>query len=370
MPKKQPARILVFLIGIAGLLSMAFAHDPARQPATRPMGLGIKTSRNEGRHKGDGTNRVESTDAEANATHHSEISAKGWWSALKRVVVRFNEDRLMTEAAGVTFYSLLAVFPAMATLVSLYGLVANPLAVNSQLKYLNGVVPSGSLDIIRDELKSLTANGTTVLGFGFLIGFVTSLWSANQGVKALFDALNIVYHEKEKRGYIRFTGLCLLFTLGAILFIMTAIFCIAVVPLALKYLGLDEASAGLIAIGRWPVLMAILTFLLALIYRYGPSREQARWQWLSWGSAFAAVTWLIASIAFSYYVANFGSYNKTYGSLGAVIGLMTWIWISTIIVLLGAELNAELEQQTSRDSTTGPELTMGQRGAFKADNRA
>ena len=361
MPKKQPARILVFLIGIGGLLSIAFAHGPARPPAARPMGRGIKTSGNEGRHKGDGKNGVQSTVVEADATHPSEISAKGWWSALKRVVAGFNEDRLMTEAAGVTFYSLLAVFPAMATLVSLYGLVANPLAVNDQLKYLNGVVPSGSLDIIRDELKSLTTNGTTALGFGFLIGFVTSLWSANQGVKALFDALNIVYHEKEKRGYIRFTGLCLLFTLGTILFIMTAVFCIAVVPLALKYLGLNETSAGLIAIGRWPVLMAVLTFLLALIYRYGPSREQARWQWVSWGSAFAAVTWLIASIAFSYYVANFGSYNRTYGSLGAVIGLMTWIWISIIIVLLGAELNAELEQQTSRDSKTGPELPMGQR---------
>ena len=365
MPKKPPARILVLLIRIAGLLSMAFVPAPTKQPAPRPMSLGVKTSGNEGRHKGDGKNRIQSTDAEADAMHPSEIPAKGWWSVLTRVVAGFNEDRLMTEAAGVTFYSLLAVFPAIATLVSLYGLVANPLAVNNQLKYLNGVVPSGSLDIIRDELKSLTANGSTALGFGFLVGFVTSLWSANQGIKALFDALNIVYHEKEKRGYIRFTGLCLLFTLGAILFTMTAIFCIAVVPLALKYLGLNEVSAGLIAIGRWPALMAVLTFLLALIYRYGPSREQARWQWVSWGSAFAAVTWLIASIAFSYYVANFGSYNKTYGTLGAVIGLMTWIWISTIIVLLGAELDAELEQHTSRDSTTGPELPVGQRDAFK-----
>jgi len=370
MAKDPPARVWVVLIGIVGLLAMAFAPHPAKRPATRPRSLGIKTSGSEGRHRSDGRDGIQSTDAGADVTHPSDIPAKGWWSVLKRVVAGFNEDRLMTEAAGVTFYSLLAVFPAMATLVSLYGLVADPLAVNDQLQYLNGVVPSGGLDIIRDELESLTANGTTALGFGFIIGFVTSLWSANQGVKALFDALNIVYHEKEKRGYVRFTILCLLFTLGAILFIVTAIASIAVVPLALKYLGLNYGSAGLIAIGRWPVLMAVLTFLLALIYRYGPSRDHARWQWVSWGSAFAAVTWLMASIAFSYYVANFGSYNKTYGSLGAVIGFMTWIWISTIIVLLGAELNAELEQQTSCDSTTGPELPMGQRGAFKADNKA
>jgi|SRR5271166_2566885 len=344
MAKNHPARILVVLIGIVGLLTMAFTPNTTKQSATQPVRLGIKTSGIGGRHRGNEEDGIQSTDAGANATHPGEISAKGWWSVLKRVVAGFNADRLMTEAAGVTFYSLLAVFPAMATLVSLYGLVADPLAVNDQLEYLKGVVPSGGLDIIRDELRSLTANGTRALGFGFIIGFVTSLWSANQGVKALFDALNIVYHEKEKRGYVRFTGLCLLFTLGAILFIVTAIISIAIVPLALEYLGLKAGSAGLIAIGRWPVLMAVLTFLLALIYRYGPNRQHARWQWVSWGSAFAAVTWLIASIAFSYYVANFGSYNKTYGSLGAVIGFMTWIWISTIIVLLGAELNAELER--------------------------
>jgi membrane protein len=369
MTKDAPAKVLVVL-GIVGLLTMIFAPYPSRRPGMQTMNLGTRTSGKDGRYRGDGKDSVQSTSAGADASYPSEIPAKGWWSVLKRVFAGFNEDRLMTEAAGVTFYSLLAVFPAVATLVSLYGLVADPLAVNDQLNYLNGVVPSGGLDIIRDELKSLTANGTTALGFGFLIGFATSLWSANQGIKALFDALNIVYHEKEKRGYVRFTILCLLFTSGAILFIVTAIASIAVVPLALKYLGLDYGSAGVIAIGRWPVLMAVLTFLLALIYRYGPSREHARWQWVSWGSAFAAVTWLIASIAFSYYVANFGSYNKTYGSLGAVIGFMTWIWISTIIVLLGAELNAELEMQTMRDSTTGPELPMGQRGAFKADNKA
>jgi membrane protein len=348
----------MILIGIVGLLTVVFAPQLARRRTMRPKSLGM-ISGDEARYRGDENDGIRCTDVGADATHPSEIPAKGWWSVLRRVFAGFNEDRLMTEAAGVTFYSLLAIFPAMATLVSLYGLVADPLAVNNQLNYLNGVVPSGGLDIIRDELKSLTAKGTTGLGFGFIIGLVTSLWSANQGIKALFDALNIVYHEKEKRGYVGFTILCLLFTSGAILFIVTAIASIAVVPLALKYLGLDYGSAGLIAIGRWPILMAVLTFLLALIYRYGPSRERARWQWISWGSAFAAVTWLIASITFSYYVANFGSYNKTYGSLGAVIGFMTWIWISTIIVLLGAELNAELEQQTSRDSATGPGVQVG-----------
>jgi membrane protein len=204
MAKDPPARVWVVLIGIVGLLAMAFAPRPAERPATRPMSLGAKTSGSEGRHRSDGKDGIQSTDAGADATHPSEIPAKGWWSVLKRVVAGFNEDRLMTEAAGVTFYSLvtpnwafvrnlrtwttmlrektqvLAVFPAMATLVSLYGLVADPLAVNDQLHYLDGVVPGGGLDIIRDELKSLTANGTAALGFGFIIGFVTSLWSATR----------------------------------------------------------------------------------------------------------------------------------------------------------------------------------------------
>jgi membrane protein len=340
------------------------------RPQERNGTHGPQTGRGVARPQNTIKGGVETTRAGSDANHPGQIPAKGWWAVLKRMFAGFNEDRLMTEAAGVTFYTLLAIFPAIATLISLYGLVADPATVNGQLDNLNGVVPGGGLDIIRDQVKSLTSNGTTALGLGALVGLLTSLWSANQGIKALFDALNVVYHEREKRSYVRFTLLSLMFTLGAILFIVLAMVCIAVVPIVLKFLGLENEGAGLIAIARWPVLMVALAFLLALVYRYGPSREKARWQWVSWGSSFATVAWLAASIGFSYYVANFGSYNKTYGSLGAAIGFMTWIWISTIIVLLGAELNAELEQQTMRDSTTGPELPMGSRGAFKADNKA
>ena len=269
--------------------------------------------------------------------------ADGWWAVAKRVFAGFNDDRLMTEAAGVTFYTLLAVFPAVATLVSLYGLFSDPVTVNDHMKALGGVVPAGGLEIISAQVKSLTANPKQALGIGLLVGLVTSLWSSNQGVKGLFDALNVVYHEREKRSFFKRTVITLAFTFGGIVFAILAMTAIVVVPLVLQFFGFGDWATTLVAAARWPVLVLVLCLFLSVVYRFGPSREHAKWQWVSWGSAFAAVTWLLASLAFSYYVSNFGNYNKTYGSLGAAIGFLTWIWISSIIVLLGGELNADLE---------------------------
>ncbi len=369
----SPSAGLLLLLAAAGLLSTtygkAFAPAPAKAPQhdkRDPDKTGAEVSRPQSDVKGD----VPITRAGHNAEGPSQIPAEGWWAVMKRVGAGFIEDRLMTEAAGVTFYTLLAIFPAMATLISLYGLVADPASVNQQLNNLNGVVPGGGLDIIREQVKSLTSNGAAALGFGVLFGFLTSLWSSNQGMKALFDALNVVYHEKEKRSLVWFNLISMSFTLGAILFIIVALVGIAVVPIVLSYVGLQDQSASLIAMARWPALMIVLALLLSLIYRYGPSRNHARWQWVSWGSVSATVLWLVASVGFSYYVSNFGSYNKTYGSLGAVVGFMTWIWLSLIVVLMGAELNAELEQQTERDSTVGGDKPIGTRGAFKADHKA
>ena len=269
-----------------------------------------------------------------------------------------------------TFYTLLAIFPAIATLVSLYGLIADPASVGDQLNALQGVVPGGGLDIITQQVKALTANPKQALGFAFATGLLASLWSSNQGIKGLFDALNVVYHEKEKRGIVKRTLITLAFTFGGILFVILAMGAIVVVPIVFHTLGLGDWASELLAAVRWPALLVVLVLFLSAVYKFGPSREQARWKWVSWGSVFATVLWLVASLGFSYYVANFGTYNKTYGSLGAAIGFMTWIWISSIIVLLGGELNAELEQQTEKDTTTGAPLPMGQRGAFKADTKA
>ena len=230
---------------------------------------------------------VETTWAGADAKRPDQIPAEGWWAVLKRAAAGFSEDRLMTEAAAVTFYTLLAIFPAIAALVSLYGLIADPATVNDHLASLSSVVPSGGMNLITAQIKSLTANPSSALGFGAIFGFATSLWSANQGIKAMFDAMNVVYHEKEKRSYLRFTAVSLLFTFGAVVFVALAMASVAVVPLVLDALGLHDATAFLIAAARWPVLMIILTFILASIYRFGPSRERARWEWVTWGSALA-----------------------------------------------------------------------------------
>ena len=301
------------------------------------------------------------------ATKPSDIPARGWWDVAKRVVAQISSDRLLTEAAGVTFYALLALFPALAALISLYGLVADPHTVSDHLASLEGIMPGGGMEIIKEQVGNLTSGPPKALGFGVLFGLATSLRSANQGTKALFDALNVVNDETESRGFLRKTATTLAFTFGGLVFVVLAMTAIVVVPVVLNFIGLSGIAEALIRAARWPLLLVVVGLLLALIYRYGPSRETAKWRWVSWGSGFAAVSWLAGSAAFSWYVAHFGSYNKTYGSLGAAVGFMTWIWISTIIVLVGGELNAELEHQTERDTTTGPEAPRGSRGAAKAD---
>ncbi len=365
-----PGTVTLLLLAAVGLLASTYGRSSAPELASIGGSARQADRRTSTTQPGSGKAAVAGSKAGHDAASPSQIPRRGWWTVIKRTLVGFNDDRLMTEAAGVTFYSLLALFPALATMVSLFGLVADPATVNDQLQQLHGVVPGGGLDLITAEVKSLTANGRQALGLGVLIGVLTSLWSANQGMKALFDALNVVYHEKEKRGYFSRTLVSLCFTLGAIVFIMLAMAAVIVVPIVLDDLGFGSYTAEIVAAARWPGLMVLLGLFLAFTYRFGPSRTQARWQWVSWGSVFSSVTWLVASLAFSYYVANFGSYNKTYGSLGAAIGFMTWIWISSIIILLGGELNAELEQQTERDTTIGPDRPMGQRGAVKADTKA
>lgn len=297
----------------------------------------------------------------------AEIPAHGWKDILWRTFEEFNKDRVMSVAAGVTYYALLALFPAIAALVSLYGLFADPNTIQQHLNTLSGVLPGGALQIVGDQVSRIASQGGGTLGFGFVAGLLVSLWSANAGMKAVFDALNIVYNEDEKRSFIALNLQALSFTLGAILFLIIAMTGIVVVPVVLNFIGLGGRYEWLISLARWPVLLIGVVFGLSLIYRYGPSRDKAQWKWVTPGGIIAAVLWLIGSILFSWYVSSFGSYNETYGSLGAVIGFMTWIWLSTIVVLLGAEINAEMEHQTAADTTDGAHQPMGARGAQMAD---
>ena len=297
----------------------------------------------------------------------SEIPASGWKDILLRVYRGISENRILLVAAGVTFYALLAIFPGIAALISIFGLFTDPASVANHLDTIANVAPGGAIDLLREEMTRLASQGGTTLGVSFLVSLVISLWTANSGVKAIFDALNIVYGEDEKRSFLKLNAITLSVTLGIVVFILLTLAAIVAVPVALTYIPLPGVTALVVKIGRWPILFALVTTALAVLYKYGPSRTEPRWRWITWGSVSAAIVWLAASALFSWYVASFGSYNKTYGSLGAVVGFMTWIWISIIVVLLGAKLNAEMEHQTAHESTIGQPRPIGRRGARMAD---
>jgi membrane protein len=301
------------------------------------------------------------------AENPSDIPLLGWKDIAWRIWTQVSDDRVLLIAAGATFYLLLALFPFLAAFVSIYGFVADPRTIADHIAFLGGVLPGGGMELIAGQLRSLAAQNETTLGVSAIFGILLAIWSANSGVKALFDGLNAVYGENEKRGFIKLNLVSLAFTFGAILLGISFLFVVGVVPAALSFLRLDTWADLLIRIGRWPIMLLAVVAALSLIFRYGPSREPAKIRWLTWGAGLAAVAWIAMSIGFSIYLQNFADYNATYGSLGAVIGFMVWTWLSVAIMLLGGELNAEMEHQTARDTTTKPKKPMGKRGARMAD---
>lgn len=295
------------------------------------------------------------------------IPAKGWKDIMWRTYQQLNEDRLLAVAAGVVFYGLLALFPAVTALVSSYALFADTKTVNDHLAFISGFLPEGTFSIIQDQVGRVLSKGDMKLGGAFLASLLLAIWSANGGVKAIIDALNVVYDEKEKRGFFKLNAVSLAFTIGGVVGVLFAIGLVVVTPVVLSMVGLGSATDMLIRFGRWPVLGLILLLALAILYRYAPSRRSPKWRWISVGSVAATLTWIIGSGLLSFYLANFGHYDATYGSLGAAIALMIWMWMSTIVILFGAELNSEIEHQTIEDSTTGAAKPLGRRGAKIAD---
>jgi membrane protein len=297
----------------------------------------------------------------------AEIPVRGWRDILWRVLHNLSEDRVLSTAGSVAFFALLAIFPAIATVVSLYGVFADGASMRGHLALLDGLVPDGVLLLIGDELGRVSAQRSDTLGLAFLVGLCIALWSANGGVAALFDALNVVYKEREKRSLLRFYGTTFLFTLGSIVFVLLALGLVVVLPVAFGLFGAATQAERLVAFVRWPAMLLAVMLALALVYRFGPSRRVARWRWVTWGSAVASLLWVGVSMLFSWYVASFDSYNRVYGSLGAGIGFVSWIWVSAVVVLLGGELNAEMEHQTAQDTTEGRPRPLGARGAVVAD---
>ena len=301
------------------------------------------------------------------ATTPLEIPWRGWRDILLRTYEEFFEDRMQLVAAGVVFFLLLATFPAITAFVSLYALFADARTIHDALEAAAGVMPGDAFELLRTEVDRIAAKSTGSLGLTSAFGILFALWSSNAGTKALFDGINIAYDEPEKRGFIRLNLVSLAFTIGAIVFLLVAVAAVIVTPIVLGSLGFLDTGVRLIALLRWPILFVLAVAGLSVLYRYGPSRTQAKWRWLTVGSAVAAILWLVASVLYSTYLTFFADYTATYGSLGALIGLMMWLWLSVIAVLVGAELDSEMEHQTARDSTVGPEKPLGDRGATMAD---
>jgi membrane protein len=297
----------------------------------------------------------------------AEIPPAGWRQVLIRAGKAFMAGRLTLIAAGVTFYALLATFPALAALVSIYGLFTDPLEVTGHLELMSGVLPGGAMEIMGGQMERVASQAGGALTAGLLLGLTLALWSANAGMKNLFNALNIVYDEAETRGFMAVTGLTLMFTAGMLVFAILAMGAVIALPAALNLLGLAQTERWLLWL-RWPALLLAVAIAVSVIYRFGPSRTNARWVWITPGGLLAGALWLGVSAVFSWYVENFGSYDETYGSLGAAIGFMTWIWISAMIILFGAAVNAQAERQTVMDTTVPPPRPMGERGAAAADS--
>jgi membrane protein len=367
---ENPASI-IWMVGLATALVglVALPRRAAPPPAaSRREGAGEDARQPSPSHQGEEARAVArgQGDRGRHADRPDKIPARGWKDILVRTYHAMGENRITLVSAGVTFFTLLAIFPAVAALVSIYGLVADPATIAEQLNSLQGILPQGALDIIGDQIKHLNEKGSTTLGFSLVLGIVLSIWSANGGVKHVFDALNLVYNERESRNFVVLNLVSLGFTAGAVLFLVLALAAVVALPVILGAVGLGDGGWWL-ALLRWPILVVVMLFALAVLYRYGPSRDAPRWRWATPGSAVAALLWLCGSLLFSWYVANFGKYNQTYGSLGAAIGFMTWIWLSTTIILLGAQLNAEMEHQTAQDTTVGEPQPLGARRARMAD---
>jgi membrane protein len=294
-----------------------------------------------------------------------QIPGKGWRDVLWRTLLEVFRDRLPATAAGVTFFALLAIFPALGAFVSLYGLFADINTVSQQLSQLAAFVPAEVLSLLAQQMVRLATARPDALSFAFVISLLFSLWTANAGTAALFDGLNVVYSETEKRNFFVRRALSYAFTVLGVVFVTLTTAILVAIPLAFEWLGF---GGSLLVPLRWLLLPGLAATAFGVVYRYGPSRQRARWRWVRPGAAAAAVAWVGVSLLFSFYLNHLAHYDVTYGSLGAMVGFMVWLWLSVMVVLLGAELNAELEHQTALDSTTGRPRPLGRRGARMADS--
>jgi membrane protein len=303
----------------------------------------------------------------AQADSPAQIPAKGWFQITKRSVKEVGEDNLTLIAGGIAYSWFLSLFPMLIAAVSIYGLVVDPAQVQQQVDSIAGGLPKAAQSLIATQLTSITSTSGGGMSLTLILSIALALWSASAGMAGLVQALNIAYDEKDGRNFVVKRGLAILLTIGFLIFIALAVGLVAVFPVVLNAIGAGVLVSVLAQVVRWLVLIAAMAIFLALLYKVAPHRDDPKLKWLSLGAAVATVIWVIASIGFSFYVDNFGSYSETYGALAGVVVLLLWFWLTALVILLGAEINAETEAQTAKDSTTGPERPMGGRDAVKAD---
>jgi membrane protein len=308
-----------------------------------------------------------SDDRGRDAEHPGKIPAKGWLDVLWRSWGEVSEANLFLVAGGVTYAILLALFPGLAALVALYGLVLDPSQVEKQVSALSGVLPAQTQQLLSDELHKLASASSGTLGVSAVVGLLVALWSASRGMSGTITALDIAYEEKETRGFLKLNLLAIGLTVALTLGGLVVIALVAVLPAAVQLIGVGSVTKWLALMLEWPLLVLVVMLGLAVLYRYAPNRAKPQWRWVSPGAIAATALWITASIGFTVYVANFNSYDRTYGSLGGVVILLTWLYLSALTVLIGAVINAQSEKQTREDSTDAPPKPMGQRGARAAD---
>ncbi|MGE5476062.1 MAG: YihY/virulence factor BrkB family protein [Bacteroidales bacterium] len=301
------------------------------------------------------------------ADRPQEIPKAGWFDIVRRIWDNLTRYEVSVISAGIAFNEFFALFPALAAGISLYGLIADPGQVEKQVAVLSGFLPGDVAKLVSEQLHGLTSASGGTLGLSLLVSLAVALWGATRGVKGLISGLNIVYGETEKRGFVVYNLTALGLTFGAIVFGLLALTMVALVPPLLQLLPVGEGLRSLLSALRWPLLAVFVLVGLAVIYRMAPSRDRPRWRWVTWGAVVATLLWLAGSGLFSLYAARFGDFNKTYGSMAAVAVTLLWFQLTAFVVLLGALLDAEMEHQTARDTTEGPERPMGERGARVAD---
>lgn len=299
-----------------------------------------------------------------------EIPKRGWKDIALRVKNQLKEDHISIVSAGVAFYFFLALFPTIAAAISIYGLVMDPVEVERQMTDLSAALPEKAHGMISEILHSIATKSDGALGWSLIISILLSLWSANKGSSAVFEGVNIAYDEEDNRSFIKKNVVTLGFTIGGIVLGFICLMLVVGFPAFIENLGFPSVVETAIQFLRWPIMGLILIFALSFIYKIAPDRDNPEFRWVSWGAVVATILWMIGSLIFTLYVNNFGSYDKTYGSFAAVIILMLWFYLTAFIILIGAEINSEMEHQTSKDTTVGPDKPMGQRGGYHADHVA